>query len=130
MEVGARLHSCDTLSGASVADARGGVLGCVDELVLDVLSGRVEFVILFCGGFSGADRRRVVVPWRWLRYEPRTQTFRLTEDRQAVAAAPELAEDTWPDFSDERLQRRLTQHYEPFGGSTPELPSTGQRIHH
>lgn len=94
-------------------------MGCVDELLLDVGSGRVEYVVLSCGAGEGVDGRRVVVPWRWLRFEPRSERFHLTVERPALAAAPGLREDDWPDFSDGRLQRRLSQHFDHSTRLTP-----------
>ena len=107
MTDGSRLQSCDNLSGALVVDVRRDAVGCVDELWLDVDSGQVRFVVLSRGGVMGVGGRRVVVPWRWLRYEPRQQRFVLEAERQALDRAPTL------------LQRRIAEH---FDDSVRRLP--------
>jgi hypothetical protein len=125
---GARLYSCDIVCGAPVVGAGRLRLGTVDELLLDVESGQVGFVVLSCGGdgVTGAGQRRVVIPWRWLRYEPRLQQFALTVDRRALDRAPAFGQDAWPDFSDAHLQRRITAY---FDDSAPRRAPELSRMH-
>jgi hypothetical protein len=107
---GFSLQSCDTLTGAPLVDRRHATLGTVDELLLDLDTGRVVFAILCLGASSGASGRLVAVPWQWLRFDPSSQRFELLRDG-ALERAPALATDQWPDFSDASWQRRLREHY-------------------
>lgn len=125
MTDGARLHSCDIVCGAPVVDVDRLRLGFVDELLLDVESGRVGFVVVSYGndGVTGTGERRVVIPWGWLRYEPGLQRFALTVDRRALDQAPAFGQDTWPDFSDAHLQRRIIDFFDDSAHRlAPDLP--------
>lgn len=104
---GRRLQSCDILSGAPLVDARRCVLGTVDELLVDLDSGEVCFVVV-CRG--GADGRLVVVPWGWLHYDGAQQRFVLQRAKDALEAAPAFDDHQRPDLTDRRWQRALAKH--------------------
>ncbi len=49
-----------------VYDAAGKFLGEIEEIVLDVRTGCVRYVVLALGGFLGIGQKRFAVPWRAL----------------------------------------------------------------
>jgi hypothetical protein len=104
------LQSCDTLTGAPVVDRRRAVLGSVEELLLELETGRVAFAVLSLAATASASPRLVAVPWSWLRFDTGNQRFELLREGGLERAAT-LASDQWPDFTDLRWQRRLREHY-------------------
>lgn len=56
--VGAR-----SLVGNRVYDARGNLVGKLEEIVIDTRTGCVRHAVLAVGGILGIGRRRLAVPW-------------------------------------------------------------------
>jgi sporulation protein YlmC with PRC-barrel domain len=50
----------------SVYDARGNLVGKLEELVIDSRTGCVRHAVLAVGGILGIGRRRFAVPWSTL----------------------------------------------------------------
>ena len=46
-----------------VYDARGNLVGKLEEIVIDTRTGCVRHVVLAVGGILGIGRRRLAVPW-------------------------------------------------------------------
>jgi hypothetical protein len=47
----------------NVYDAAGKFRGEIEEILIDVRSGCVRYVVLALGGFLGIGRKRFAVPW-------------------------------------------------------------------
>ena len=55
--------SASTLAGDSVRNPAGEDLGMIDELMIDIPSGRVAYAVLSFGGFLGLGDKLFAVPW-------------------------------------------------------------------
>src|SRR5690348_29699 len=61
-----RVLSAATLTGDRVRNPAGEDLGKVEEIMIDVASGRVAYVVVSFGGFLGIGDKLFAVPWRAL----------------------------------------------------------------
>src|ERR1700761_5728335 len=76
------------VAGAGVRNRAGESLGRIEDLVIDVLQGRVGYAALSFGGFLGIGDKLFMIPWNALVYNSKTNEFLLDIDREALEKAP------------------------------------------
>lgn len=110
MRDGARaVSSASTLMGRPVLTATGEELGHIEEIMLDLRSGRIAYAVLSFRGFPGVADKRFPVPWNALRID--AGDFILDVDQNTFERAPDFDKDNWPDMSDPAFGRALHRHY-------------------
>ena len=95
-----RVMSAGTLAGDRVRNSAGEDLGKIEEIMLDVPSGRVAYAVLSFGGFLGMGNKLFAVPWQALTLNERDHEFVLNVDKQKLEDAPGFDKDNWPDMAD------------------------------
>src|SRR5918911_5710212 len=81
-----RVLSASSLTGDSVKNAAGEDLGKVDEIMIDIPSGRVAYVVLSFGGFLRMGNKLFAVPWEVLTVDdPRSRSEQESTNRSHVA---------------------------------------------
>jgi sporulation protein YlmC with PRC-barrel domain len=105
-----RLSPASTLMGARVLkSASGEELGHVEEIMLDLKSGRIAYAVLSFSGFPAIGNKRFPVPWNALEID--RDEFILDMDRRTLEGAPDFDKDNWPDMADPAFSRVLHTHY-------------------
>lgn len=95
--------SVDSLLGHEIVDLEGRPIGELDDIVLDIASGRIAYVFIALNQRKYPDQR-VVAPWNALFIEPETQRLRLNP--HAEPTAPRAIEHTpaiYPRYATARL---------------------------
>jgi sporulation protein YlmC with PRC-barrel domain len=110
------LMTASALEGETVLNRQGDTLGEIEEVMLDVRSGRIAYAVLAVGGFLGIGEKYFAVPWRALTLDTERKCFLLDVDKDTLAAAPEFDRDHWPAMADETWTSNLHQFYrtEPY----------------
>jgi len=111
----ASLAAASTLPGHRVLKAAGEELGDIEELMLNLDSGHIEYAVLSFSGIAGIGNKRFPVPWSALRVDPGEQDLVLDRDRRALGGAPRFDKDSWPDIADPAFGRAVHAYY----GTTP-----------
>jgi sporulation protein YlmC with PRC-barrel domain len=117
-----RVLSAGTLTGDRIRNMQDEDLGKVEEIMLDLHSGRVAYVVVSFGGFLGIGDKLFAVPWDAFRLDTDRKIFILDIDRQVLENAPGFDKDNWPDFANQEWGSRIYSYYgyEPYwkrGGS-------------
>jgi sporulation protein YlmC with PRC-barrel domain len=100
-----------TLAGDSVRNAAGEDLGTIDEIMIDIPSGRVAYAVLSFGGFLGMGDKLFAVPWSALKVDEDEKCFILNVDKRTIEQAPGFDKDNWPDMSDTTFGNELSTYY-------------------
>ncbi len=103
--------SASTLAGNSVRNAAGEDLGKVDEIMIDIPSGRVAYAVLSFGGFLGLGSKLFAVPWSALKVDEDEKCFVLNAHKQSMEKAPGFDKDAWPDMSDPDWGSEIATYY-------------------
>jgi sporulation protein YlmC with PRC-barrel domain len=103
--------SASTLAGDSVRNAAGEDLGKIDEIMIDIPSGRVAYAVLSFGGFLGMGDKLFAVPWNALKVDEDEKCFVLNVDRRTIEQAPGFDKDNWPDMSDTAFSSQISAYY-------------------
>jgi len=106
-----RVLSASTLAGDRVVNAKGEDIGKIDEIMIDVPTGRVAYAVLSFGGFLGMGDKLFAIPWSRLTLDEDNQNFQLDLDRETLEQAPGFDKDNWPDMADRSWGSKIYTYY-------------------
>ena len=106
-----RVLSASTLAGDAVKNAAGENLGKVDEIMIDLTSGRVAYAVLSFGGILRMGNKLFAVPWEVLTVDEDQKCFILNVDKTTLENAPGFDKDNWPDMADPTWGQQIYGHY-------------------
>lgn len=111
-----RVLSASTLEGDSVRNAAGEDLGKIEEIMIDIPTGRVAYAVLSFGGFLGLGSKLFAIPWGALSLDEDAHQFVLNVDRAVLESAPGFDKDNWPDMGDPSWGQQVHSYYgyKPF----------------
>lgn len=104
--------SASTLAGDSVRNSAGEDLGKVDEIMIDLQSGKVAYAVLSFGGVLGMGNKLFAVPWSALKVDEDDKCFILDADKKTLENAPGFAKDNWPDMADKAWRSEVYDYYD------------------
>lgn len=89
--------SATTLMGDRVVNPQGEDLGKIEEFMLDLDTGRINYAVLSFGGFLGLGDKLFAIPWEALTINTDDHTFILNVEKEQLKNAPGFDKDNWPD---------------------------------
>jgi sporulation protein YlmC with PRC-barrel domain len=115
-----RILSAATLAGDSVRNSAGEDLGKIDQIMIDIPSGRVAYAVLSFGGILKIGNKLFAVPWSALSVDEDEKCFVLEVDQRMLETAPGFDKNNWPDMADVTWGSQIFKHY----GITPYWEET------
>ena len=112
---GPQVMAASTLEGDDVVNVAGEKLGTIDEIMLDVPTGRIAYAVLSSGGFLGIGDKLFAIPWRALTLDTDNHCFVLDVSKERLEQAPGFDKDNWPSMADETWAVNVHSYY----GTTP-----------
>jgi sporulation protein YlmC with PRC-barrel domain len=106
-----RIHPAGTLIGKRVTNPDAEELGTIQEIMLDVHTGRVAYAVLSLTDALGLRDELFAVPWQALHLDDDCECFVLDVPRWRLERAPAFSKHDWPDMSDEVWGRRIHRFY-------------------
>lgn len=100
------------LIGMTVKNYQDEKLGKVEDLAVDVESGRIVQVIISTGGFIGIGDRLTAVPPGALHHDLAKKVLHLNVDKDKLKSAPAFETSKWAEHSD---TQHLTEVYRYYG---------------
>jgi sporulation protein YlmC with PRC-barrel domain len=94
------LLSASTINNTAVENNAGENLGKIEELMIDLSSGRINYAVLSFGGFLGMGDKLFAIPWEALDVNVATQKVILNVDKELLKEAPGFDKDNWPNNSE------------------------------
>ena len=93
-----RTAKASDLIGNQVKNFQGEKVGKVDNLMVDLATGRVVAVIISSGGFLGLGDELSAVPPAALQFDTKGDALVLDISKEDLSNAPHFKPDRWPDF--------------------------------
>lgn len=112
--------SASTLTGDKVRNRDGEKLGQLEEIVIDIDSGRVAYAVLASGGFLGHGDKYFAVPWQLLTVDTENHEVVIDVAKETLENAPGFDKDNWPDVNDRNWIMDVYHYY----GSDPYWDDT------
>jgi hyperosmotically inducible periplasmic protein len=94
-----QVQKASKLMGTPVMNLQDQKLGKVENILVDLPSGRIVAVIVSSGGFLGMDGELSAVPPTALRFSTERDTLRLDTSKEMLGNAPHFKANQWPDFA-------------------------------
>jgi hypothetical protein len=118
-----RVLSASSLAGDAVKNSLNEDLGKVNELMIDVPTGKVAYAVLSFGGFLGMGDKLFAVPWRALTLDEDRKCFILDVDKQTLEDAPGFDKDNWPDMAEPSWRSQVYSYYktEPYWDTSEDV---------
>jgi sporulation protein YlmC with PRC-barrel domain len=88
----------------------GSKLGRVEQFVMDMFSGRIEYAVLSFGGFLGLGQKYHPIPFSSLRVSTDGAGFIIDVDKVLIDGSPSYRKDDAPAF-DEAYGKRIASYY-------------------
>lgn len=108
--------SASTLVGDTIVNREGADLGDLEELMIDLTSGRIAYAVLSFGGFLGLGEKLLAIPWDAMAVDQEEKRLILDVDEEMLEEAPGFDKDNWPATPDRDYVRQVYDHYgyEPY----------------
>jgi len=106
-----RVVAAGKLTGDRVRNPAGEDLGKIEEIMIDIPTGRVGYVVLAFGGVMGIGEKLFAVPWRALSLNERDHEFVLNVDRRQLEEASGFDPNHWPDMTDPSWAAQIDEFY-------------------
>lgn len=108
---GPEVMAADTLQGDKVVNLQGDDLGKIEDIMIDVPSGRVAYAVLSFGGILGIGGKFFAIPWRALTLDADRKCFVLDIDEERLKNAPGFDKDHWPSMADPTWASEVYTYY-------------------
>jgi uncharacterized protein YjbJ (UPF0337 family)/sporulation protein YlmC with PRC-barrel domain len=106
-----RVIAVGTLTGYRVINPVGDDLGTIEDIAIDMESGRIAYAVLSFGGFLGFGDKFFAIPWEALRLSSVEEAFILHVDRETLANAPGFDKAHWPEMADRQWGAGIYDYY-------------------
>ncbi|MGA9260935.1 MAG: PRC-barrel domain-containing protein, partial [Desulfobacterales bacterium] len=106
----------EKIIGSKVMNLKGETLGKIENLVVDVDTGRIVYAILESGGFLDIGDKLFPVPWVSLAALPSEGIFFLNQSKEQMEKAPAFDRNKLPNMGDIRWGADVLKYYgAPYG---------------
>lgn len=112
------IFSLKDLKNRKVSNQQGDTLGNIEEVVLDLQTGQIAYLLLASGGFLGIGEKYLPVPMEALYYKPEAGEYQMDITKDRLKEAPQIAVKDWPNRPDKQYVDDLYRYYgyKPYYG--------------
>jgi sporulation protein YlmC with PRC-barrel domain len=103
--------AASTLKGDKVKNPTGEDLGKIEELMIDLDSGRVAYAVVSFGEGFMHGGKLFAIPWASLAVDQKDKQIILNVTREMLESAEGFDKDHWPDMADAAFLNRTYSHY-------------------
>ena len=113
--------SVTSLNGTNVVNLKGEDVGHVEDMMIDLSSGHIMYMVLSFGGLLGIGNKLFAVPFESITIDQENERFVLDVNKERLKDAPGFDKDNWPKHSDKTFQNEVYAYYsvEPYWDAMP-----------
>jgi sporulation protein YlmC with PRC-barrel domain len=108
-----------SIIGYEIRNPQGEDLGKVDNIMVNLNSREVEYVVVEFGSFLGVGGKLFAVPLKELKVDAENKIFTLNRDKEYLKKSPGFDKDHWPDTNDHSYFNNVSMYY---GSYLPPFP--------
>jgi len=85
-----------SIIGDKVHNEAGEHMGEIKDIMIDVVTGKIDYFIIEFGGFLGIGIKYFAIPFSLLRVDAENKLFIFNQEKKALRQAPGFDMDHWP----------------------------------
>src|SRR3954464_13667687 len=105
------LIGSDKVEGTTVYGADRKEIGSIERVMIDKISGQVNYAVLSFGGFLGIGDDYYPLPWQSLKYDTNLGGYRTNVTEQQLRGAPKYSNDNDWNWTDATRTSALKKYY-------------------
>ena len=91
------LLTASSIIGDKIENAAGEDIGRIKDIMLNIQTGAVQYLVIEFGGFLGLGEKLFAVPFSALKLNLKNEDFILDVDKKFLEKAPGFNKDHWPE---------------------------------
>jgi sporulation protein YlmC with PRC-barrel domain len=101
-----------SIIGDSVENAECEDLGKINNLMINLRNGQIEYAVIEYGTFLGLGGKLFAVPFQELRVDSQRELFVLKRDKEYLKNSPGFDQAHWPDTNDHSYFNDVNTYWE------------------
>jgi sporulation protein YlmC with PRC-barrel domain len=89
--------SATSIIGDSVHNNKNEHLGEIKDVMLNIVTGNIEYYVIEFGGFLGIGIKYFAIPFRLLQVDAANKSYLFNQSKEALEKAPGFDIDHWPE---------------------------------
>lgn len=89
--------TASSIIGDKVHNDKDEHMGEIEDIMIDVTTGKIEYYIIKFGGFITIGQKLFAIPFGLLKVDPHRKMFILNQSREMLEKAPGFEMNHWPE---------------------------------
>lgn len=103
--------SASTIMHDNIRNASGEDLGKIEDLMVDVGTGNIEYAVVSFGGFLSIGDKYFAIPLEAMRLDTDKECLVLDEPKERLENAPGFDKDHWPNHAEPKWRQTVRSYY-------------------
>ena len=108
-----------SIVGDNIVNPQGEDLGKIDNLMINLQNGTIEYAVVEFGSFLGIGGKLFAIPFQELKLDAKNRVFVINRDKDYLKQAPGFDRTHWPDTNDHGYFDDVRMYY---GTYLPPFP--------
>lgn len=92
-----RFLTATSIMADEVYNLQDEKLGGIHDIMIDLHTGKIEYVVVECGGFLGIGEKFFAIPYQAFMVDANKEAFILDQTKETLKDAPGFDKDHWPE---------------------------------
>jgi sporulation protein YlmC with PRC-barrel domain len=106
-----RRLTASSIIGDKVENPDGENLGKIDNLMVNIHDGRIEYAVIEMGSFLGIGGKLFAIPFSELQLDPVKEIFILNRDKEYLKDIPGFDQSHWPGTNDHTYFNEVNNYW-------------------
>jgi len=103
-----------SIIGDKVVNPAGEDIGEINNIMVNILDGEIQYLIIEFGGFLGVGEKLFAIPFSAVKLNAKDQNFTLDVDKSFLESAPGFDKEHWPETNSHYFD--VNTHWGSFMG--------------
>ena len=92
-----RFLTASSIIGDKVHNTKGEHMGKIEDIMIDITTGKIEYVVIEFGGFLTIGEKYFAIPFNLLKVDPVNKAFVFDQPKERLEKAPGFDLNHWPE---------------------------------